>query len=1019
MAAQPTDPDDSLASTTASSLEHPSTAIAPGSFATPPGEADSFAQGGGECGALIRAFDWSTTCLGPIARWPQSTKTSVSTMLRSPYPITMFWGRDLTMLYNDAFRPIHGEKHPGTIGASAPQALAEAWSVLGPLVAKTLASGEPLFVENGAVFFARRPGGLREETYFTWSYNPTIGETGGIAGLFAIASETTRQVIGDRRLATLRELSLRTAYDRSVEGIFATVEEVLAQADADLPFALLYVVEHGAPRLVSCAGVARGSAAAPAAPALTEPWPLAAAIQGQAVVLEDLGATLGPLPGGRWPEPATRALVLPVPIADAEVTGVLIAGVSPLRPLDDEYRSFLELLARQISASISSARAHEQQTQRAEQLAQLDRAKTDFFSNISHEFRTPLTLILGPVEDALASPARRLQDGQLELVRRNALRLYKMVNTLLDFSRMEAGRAQATFVPIDLAAFTAQVASQFQSAIERAGLTYVIACRPLPEPTHVDPELWEKVVLNLLSNALKYTHRGEIRVELGAQDDQAVLTVRDTGVGIASDERDRVFERFFRARVTQGRSHEGTGIGLALVRELVRLHGGTVDVASALGEGSVFTVRIPRGAAHVPADRIEQTAHPRSPAAGAAPFVEEALRWSASLAGEDVPAREAEDLPALPPAIRAARILLVDDNADLRAYVAGLLAGSFATVATATDGRDALDQARRAPPDLVVSDVMMPVMDGFELVRALRADDRTRSIPIILLSARAGDDATVVGLESGADDYLVKPFSARELIARVRGQLELSRMRAEIWRERARLDELRRSMATRDEFVAVTSHELRTPLTALQLQVESLIERPGSELPPRVAAKLETARRQIHRLVRLTESLLAVSRVALDRLELHREDLELADLVRTVVARHDDEARGTGTSFALETAPARGRWDRASLEFVVDQLLANAVKFAPGTTVEVAVTASPGTAAITVRDAGPGIPADNLERIFARFERGVSTAHHGGVGVGLYLVRTLVDAHGGSVVARSAPGQGATFVVTLRREEGP
>lgn len=524
-------------------------------------------------------------------------------------------------------------------------------------------------------------------------------------------------------------------------------------------------------------------------------------------------------------------------------------------------------------------------------------------------------------------------------------------------------------------------------------------------------------MLNLLSNALKYTHRGEIRVELAWHDGQAILTVRDTGVGIAADELDRVFERFFRARVTHGRSHEGTGIGIALVRELVRLHGGTVAVASVLGEGSAFTVRIPRGSAHLPSDRIERTARPRSTAAGAAPFVEEALRWSADATGDDAPGRESEDVPALPLSVRASRILFVDDNADLRTYVSGLLGRMFANVETATNGLDALEQARRAPPDLIVSDVMMPVMDGFELVRELRADVRTRSIPIILLSARAGDDSTVVGIESGADDYLVKPFSARELLARVRGRLEMSNMRAEVWRERAKSDELERSVALRDEFISVTSHELRTPLTALQLQLDSLIERPELELTPKIASKLEIARRQIHRLTRLTESLLAVSRVALGRLELYREDLDLSDLVQTIVARQADEARTTRSTVSVEAAPVRGSWDRSSLEIVIDQLLSNALRFAPGTKIEIEVTATPDVATLYVRDGGNGIRPEDLTRVFERFERAVSSAHHGGLGIGLFLVRRLVEAHGGSVTAHSPPGQGATFVVTLPRTE--
>ncbi|RKH43023.1 ATP-binding protein, partial [Corallococcus llansteffanensis] len=555
-----------------------------------PAVEEPFIQHGGEMGALMRAHDWSGNSLGPLAAWPQSLRTSVSTMLRSPYPIILFWGPELRMLYNDPFRPILGAKHPQTVGARGSEALVEEWALLGPLIQRAQDTGEPIYIEDGNVNFARRPGGLREESYFTWSYNPTIGESGEIAGLFAIASETTRQVVGDRRLAILRELSIRTALDKTVDGIFRSLDEVLAQAGHDLPFALLYIVKPEGAHLVSCAGLERGGPAAPVtlAPGDTASWPLASVARArQEALVEDLAQRFGPLPGGPWPEPTTRALVLPVPMgAETETLAVLVAGLSPLRVLDDEYRGFLQLLARQLSASISSARAYEQEKQRAEELARLDAAKTAFFSNVSHEFRTPLTLILGPVEDALAGAKKSLDAEQLELVRRNALRLYKMVNTLLDFSRMEAGRAQASYVPVDLSVFTTSLASAFQSAVESAGLRLVVDCPPLPEPLYVDPEMWEKAVLNLLSNAVKYTYHGEIRVSLRWEDAQAVLRVQDTGVGIPEEELPRVFERFYRVRVTQGRSHEGTGIGLALVQELVKLHGGSVGVTSQLGKGT-------------------------------------------------------------------------------------------------------------------------------------------------------------------------------------------------------------------------------------------------------------------------------------------------------------------------------------------------------------------------------------------------------------------------------------------------
>jgi signal transduction histidine kinase len=977
----------------------------------------SFLRLGGEAGALIRAFDWSATSLGPSEQWPQSLKTSVSTMLRSPYPIILFWGRDHVMLYNDPFRPILGEKHPGTVGAYARHALVEAWEILGPLIANAQATGEPLFVENGQVMFARRPGGLKEESYFTWSYNPTIGEDGEIAGLFAIASETTRQVIGDRRLGTLRELSLRTAYDRTVSGVFASMDDVLAQASADVPFVLLYVVEGDTARLVSCTGLARGADAAPLEPRLDDPsvWPLGAvAHSGKEQLLEQLHASHGALPSGPWAEPVQRALLLPVPMG-AEMSGILVAGLSPVLELDETYRSFLQLLARQISASIASARAYEEESQRAAKLAELDRAKTDFFSNVSHEFRTPLTLILGPVEQALAGAKSGLAGAELELVRRNALRLHKMVNSLLDFSRVEAGRAEARFVATDLASVTANLASHFRSAAESAGLVLQVECEPLPEPIYVDHEMWEKVVLNLLSNAVKFTHQGRIRVALRWRDARAVLRVEDSGVGIAAEELPHVFERFYRVRESHGRSHEGTGIGLALARELIALHGGTVAVTSELGVGTAFEVVLPAGVAHLPAARVESEVRPDPSSRSVAAFVEEAARWSAGESGRDVVSADTQG--EFPSELKASRILLVDDNADLRTYVSSLLGQVFTNVETATHGGEALAQIQQRAPDLVLSDVTMPVMDGFALVRALRSDERLRSIPIILLSARAGDESTVEGLASGADDYLVKPFTARELLARVRVQLEMSRMRAQVWKERGQVEVLRRSIAVRDEFIAVSSHELRTPLTALRLQIESLQRwsQKGSleSNQERVAEKLALSLRQVGRLATLVQSLLDASRASLGALTLSPRELDLAELVRDAVARAQQDAHAVGSRIEVRAEAVRGCWDEARLVQVMGDLLSNAIKYAPGTLIEVDVQQSAERARLLVRDRGMGIPEQARVRVFERYERAVSTQHYGGFGLGLYMSRKIVEAHGGAIAAECTPGGGTTLVVEL------
>src|SRR6185295_5859182 len=434
------------------------------------------------------------------------------------------------------------------------------------------------------------------------------------------------------------------------------------------------------------------------------------------------------------PPQTVRRLAIP--------NGRLVIGLNPRRPFDEQYASFLDLVAGQLATSIANAKAHEEERRRSEALAELDRAKTAFFSNVSHEFRTPLTLLLGPVEDALASSDSPADRERLELIHRNALRLLRLVNALLDFSRIEAGRMHAELVATDLAAYTADLASGFRSVIERAGLRLSVDTGSMSDApaVYIDRGMWEKIILNLLSNAFKHTFDGEIGVCLEARGDSVVLQVKDTGVGIEPEELPRVFERFHRVPNARSRTNEGTGIGLALVQELVKLHGGTISAESTVGKGTTFTVAIPHGSANTAGARQSTGASSQIAAASAA-FVEEALRW---LPGEEenrqlnAPVTRSTDLEG--------RILFADDNADMRSYVTRLLREQGWTVEAVADGRTALESVRTELPDLVLADVMMPGMDGFQLLRALRDDGSTSSIPVILLSARAGVEARLEGL---------------------------------------------------------------------------------------------------------------------------------------------------------------------------------------------------------------------------------------------------------------------------------
>jgi PAS domain S-box-containing protein len=734
--------------------------------------------GGGRMGALMRAFDWSTTPLGPAETWPQSLRTAVSIMLASGFPMIIFWGRDYIQLYNDAYRPILGAtKHPASLGQRGPDCWPEIWEhVLGPMFGQVLSGGEPIWSED--LGFNLDRNGYLEETYFTLSYSAIRDESGRPGGVLATVFETTERVMADRRLRTLRELAAHASGSVSVDAACERAASTMARNPHELPFGLLYLCDgHGRGRLVGSAGLAPGHAAAPLVletPPDGEPvWPLAAALgDSRASLVTGLAARFDGLPGGPWPEPTDAAAIIPLTDGGGAPLGALVAGISPRRAYDANYQTFFELVAGQIAASVVNARAYEAERERAEALAEIDRAKTAFFSNVSHEFRTPLTLMLGPTEKALALADPALAGGDLAMVHRNQLRLLKLVNALLDFSRIEAGRARATYRPTELDQVTRELAGAFRSTIEHAGLRFEVACDAMAAPVYVDRDMWEKVVMNLLSNAFKFTFEGSIRVTLKESDGIAELAVADTGTGIPEHEVGRVFDRFHRVEGARSRTYEGSGIGLALTAELVRLHGGRIDVSSRVGEGSTFTVRIPTGSAHLPPDRVDAAAA-TSPFTLSAAFVHEAGRWLDD-SGAASAAVTAE--PAAPGGAttvgRRDRILVADDNADMRDYLRELL-GDW-QVETVSNGAAALERARSAPPDLIVTDVMMPELDGLGLLAALRADPRTAAIPVLMLSARSGEDARVSGLAAGADDYVIKPFSARELTARVRSLLALA-----------------------------------------------------------------------------------------------------------------------------------------------------------------------------------------------------------------------------------------------------
>ena len=755
----------------------------------------AFLMGGGEMGRLIRSMDWSETLLGPVAGWPQSLRTTVSICLASDLPICVIWGPGRVQIYNDAYRVICGDKHPRSMGQNFADCWQEAWPVIGEAHDAAFA-GSTAFLEAQQIFLQRH--GYVEECFFTFSFSPIRDEAGRVGGLFHPVIEMTTQMLGERRTRALRDLAAHTSNAKAVSEVFSFSAQTLAEHDLDLPFVLLYELDPDGDqaRLVGATGIQAEALVKLETVGLEQDgralWPLGEVLRsGAAVQVDDVGQRVGPAFLCRYPEAPNAAVVLPItPPGAGRTAAFLIAGVSPRLPMNEAYRGFYDLLASSVATAVANARAYEDERRRVKALAELDRAKTAFFSNVSHEFRTPLTLMLGPLEDALDGSSEALpplQRERLEVVFRNGLRLQRLVNSLLDFSRIEAGRAHAAYQPTDLARFTADLASNFRSACEKAGLALRVECPPSGEPVFVDRAMWEKIVLNLLSNAFKFTFEGEIAVSMQQTDHAAELRVRDTGTGIAAEHLPRIFERFHRIENARGRTHEGSGIGLALVQELVKQHGGSITADSDVGRGTTFTVSIPLGSDHLPRDQVG-SAHPSSqPTTGAGPVVEEALRWLPSAEDEPVfgsalsPSSSEADSPLLSPRQPdddRPLVLVADDNADLRRYVVRLLSPRFRTHAV-PDGEAALAAARAQTPDLVLADVMMPRLDGLELLQALRSDPRTTNVPVIMLSARAGEESRVEGMEEGADDYLAKPFSAKVLLARVTAHLQMARMRRE------------------------------------------------------------------------------------------------------------------------------------------------------------------------------------------------------------------------------------------------
>lgn len=628
--------------------------------------------GAGEMAALMRALDWSATPLGAVEGWPPSLCTAVRILLGARQGAWLVWGPQQVFLYNDTCRATTmAERHPAALGRPAAQVWPEVWPAVQERIAPVLATGLEGFDEELLLMMQR--GDRLQETYHTVSYCPVPGDDGHIAGLLCIGVDDTARVLQERRLHCLRETAAIVASPQPEHAMAASLQRVLGRWTRDLPFTLAYLFDEGdAARLVCTSGIAAGHAAAPEslAAGAAMPWPAAAVRHGGTLVLHDLAA-LGELPRGAWDQPpAAVALVAHTPSWQRQAAGFLVVGLNRYAPWDATYQEFVQQLADRVCAGLAVARSH-----------------------------------------AAASGS-----SQVAEMRRSLQRLRELAHTLADFSPPGADRGEPAHEPVSLAAYTAELASLFRDAIESAELHLVVDCPPMAEPVDVDPALWEKLVLQLLSNAREATSAGAITLGLRRVGGAIELTVADTGSGVPVRKIPRV-------------------------QELARLLGGTVRVEGGQGRGRRFTVTL--SPQRLPAGDKAAAAHrggaPRPPAA-------------------------------------AARIVVADGDPHMRRYLRRVL-GAHYHVQSFSAASAALAAARAMVPDLVLVDARLPDLDGAALARVLRADARTRLVPVIQLTAPAHHN-TDAG-DAGGEDRLAKPFTAQELLARVAARLELARMQRE------------------------------------------------------------------------------------------------------------------------------------------------------------------------------------------------------------------------------------------------
>lgn len=727
--------------------------------------------------------------------------------------------------------------------------------------------------------------------------------------------------------------------------------------------------------------------------------------------------------GSGWPEAAAQRQDLFNNLYFLTLTGVIVVAGNWL---------YNQLRAREFALRYELGKNQRQLQEANQKLRDLDEVKSRFFANISHELRTPLTLLLGPL-DALVRQRGRLGeqevDEHLETMHGNGLRLLKLINDLLDLVRLDSGHIAVRREAVPLSQFFGGVVNSTRKLAEDRRIQLRLVLDDQMGRAMLDPDKLEKVLFNLIINAIKFTASGgTITCHAERRGDEMVIEVSDSGVGIRSDDLPHIFDRFWQADTSSQRKHQGTGIGLALVKELVEAQGGHVTVASEVDKGTTFTIILP----WIEPPRTDPHAQPVAVLPPAGP-VEPQDAWLVSLY------RRAELFPGIAPLKESLRpdtmsstdprprVLIADDEPDMLRFLRSQLSGQF-QVFEAVDGQQAIEKAAQFLPDIILSDMMMPEKDGLDVCREVRARFPTRNIPIVLLTARADDETKLAALTAGASDFLSKPFSTTELRVRLKNLVDAQRLQKELaWQNQklqSTLEQLKETesqlvqsekMASLGRMSAGIIHEINNPLNYAKTGIFTL-QKMGRSMPPGEIADFEDILHDIG------DGLTRVAGIVTDlRAFTHPHGGAMEDVdVRAV-------ADGALRFLAAETKDVtvdngippgfRVRANRNKLIQVFVNLLQNAVdalgekRFSDGETARIVLGAEATDTArtVTFHDNGPGMDTDILGKIFDPF---FTTKEVGkGTGLGLSICYRIINEAGGRIEARSEPGKWTEFAL--------